>query len=312
MNQLQIYDAKNTFVNMFDDKKIDLLKNTICKGSSNDELELFLHACQRTGLDPFMKQIYAVKRWDNNLKRDSMTIQTAIDGYRLIAERTGKYSPGREPTYQYDDKGNIISSTAYIKKQTADGTWHEVAATAFFNEYCQKTKEGRPTKFWMQLGHAMIAKCAEALALRKAFPGDLSGIYTKEEMQQADIEVGETNLDNKKVETIQITSQPQQKHIVHSHEMIENTSKDSSDQFADAGNMIQTISEDEWRSLKILVNKCSTKFQENIWNKLESEGIFDDNFREMSKDLYMQILLACEGHLMKMKKKEKENENNQA
>ncbi len=183
-----IYDQKQVVsCPVFDDKKLELMKSTICKGASDDEFELFLHACQRTGLDPFMKQIYAVFRWDDKAKKNVMQIQTAIDGYRLIAERTGKYSPGREPTFTYNDKGCIISSTAYVKKQTADGTWHEVAATAFYHEYCQKTKQGEITRFWRNMAHTMTAKCAESLALRKAFPADLSGLYTKEEMMQADL-----------------------------------------------------------------------------------------------------------------------------
>jgi phage recombination protein Bet len=173
----------------FEQKQIDILKNTICKGVSNDEFEIFLMACKKTGLDPFMKQIHAVKRKSKNSNGEwveTMTIQTGIDGYRLIAERTGRYAPGKQPTYNYDDKGKITSATAYVKKQTTDGTWHEVAAEAFFKEYCPLTKEGKPTKFWNDMPHGQIAKCAEALALRKAFPAEMSGIYTQEEMAQAE------------------------------------------------------------------------------------------------------------------------------
>ena len=166
-------------------EKIELLKNTICKGSTNDEFQLFLMTCKRTGLDPFARQLHAVKRWDGSLKREVMTIQTGIDGYRLIAERTGCYAPGREPTYAYDKDGNLLSATAYVKKMTKDGTWHEIAATAYYAEYVQTTKDGNPTRFWKQMPHGQLSKCAEALALRKAFPQELSGIYTTEEMAQA-------------------------------------------------------------------------------------------------------------------------------
>lgn len=173
-------------VPVFDQKKVELLRNTICKGSSPEEFELFVMACTRTGLDPFMRQIHAVKRWDARLQRESMTIQTGIDGYRLIAERTGCYAPGPEPTYSHGDEGKLISSTAYVKKQTKDGTWHTVAATAFFDEYCQKDKSGKPTGMWRTMERNQLAKCAEALALRRAFPAEMSGIYTKEEMEQAE------------------------------------------------------------------------------------------------------------------------------
>ncbi len=167
------------------DSKIELLKRTICKGATDDELELFIHACKRTRLDPFMKQIHAVKRWDNGLKREVMSIQTGIDGYRLIAERTGKYVPGRENQYTYDAQGALVSATAFVKKQANDGSWHEISATVFWKEYVAVTKDGTPNMAWRTKGHIMLGKCAEASVLRKGFPADLSGIYTEDEMEQA-------------------------------------------------------------------------------------------------------------------------------
>jgi len=170
----------------FSPSHVELIKDMYFKGSSDQEFLMFVHVCKKTGLDPALRQIFPVKRWDSTLKKNTMTVQTGIDGYRLIAERTGRYAPGREPSYQYEN-GKIMSATAYVKKQTADGTWHEIAATAFFDEYVQRTKEGTPNQFWLKMGHNQLAKCAEALALRKAFPGDLSGIYTQEEMAQAEV-----------------------------------------------------------------------------------------------------------------------------
>ena len=131
-----------------------------------------------------MKQIYPVKRWDSREKKEVMSIQTSIDGFRIIAERTGKYSPGKEPIYVCNGD-RLVSCTAYVKKMTIDGTWHEVAATAFYDEYVQKTKEGKVTSFWDRMPRVMLAKCAESMALRKAFPAELSGMYTSDEMSQA-------------------------------------------------------------------------------------------------------------------------------
>lgn len=184
MNEVMVQE-KESYGIVFDNEKIKLLKDTICKGSTNEELQLFIHACKRCGLDPFMKQIHAVKRWDSNAHREVMSIQTGIDGYRLIAERTGRYVPGRETTYQYDSNGSLTSATAYIKKLAGDGSWHEVSATAFWSEYVASKKDGTPTNMWATKPHVMLGKCAEALVLRKAFPADLSGIYTAEEMEQA-------------------------------------------------------------------------------------------------------------------------------
>lgn len=158
----------------FDDNQIELIKNSICKNASHEELQFFLMACQRSGLDPFARQIYSVPR------AGQRTIQTGVDGFRLIADRTGKYTPGREPTFEYDKNGNLFSATSYVMKQTKDGTWHEVSANAHWSEY------NPSTPIWRKMPRLMLAKCAECLALRKAFPAEMSGIYAKEEMDQAD------------------------------------------------------------------------------------------------------------------------------
>lgn len=175
---------------MFSNEKRKLLKDTVCRGASDSEFELFLHVCIKTGLDPFMKQIYSIPRGGQR------TIQTSIDGFRLIAERTNRYAPGKEPSYVYNGEAQLISATATVKKMTADGTWHDVSATAFNSEY-----NGKNT-FWTKMPHLMLAKCAECLALRRAFPAEMSGVYTDEEMQQAakpdDIKVIE--VDPKKME----------------------------------------------------------------------------------------------------------------
>lgn len=177
----------------FSQKHIEILKNSICKDLSNEEFEVFLMACTKTQLDPFMRQIYAIKRKTKNSDGtwgEKMTIQTGVDGLRLIGERTGRYAPAQEPTFVYDNNGALISATAYIKKQTLDGTWHVISASAYMDEFCQtfvdkQTGQKRPTGLWTDKPRTMLAKCAESQALRKAFPAEMSGIYAKEEMMQA-------------------------------------------------------------------------------------------------------------------------------
>lgn len=220
----------------FDNRQMSLLRDTICKGATPDEFQMFAHVCKKTGLDPFMKQVFPVRRWDAKLRREVMTIQTSIDGYRLIADRTGRYAPGREPTFVERSDGTLLSATSYVKKQTADGTWHEVAATAYYEEYVQRftdksTGESKPTKFWADMPHSQTAKCAESLALRKAFPAEMSGIYTKEEMQQA--------------ETVEVSSAavaPQLAAVVP----------------------IDRPSKQEEEELQELIKNCSAEFQQNV------------------------------------------------
>jgi len=128
-----------------DEKKLQLMKDTICKGSTDDEFQLFAYTCKRLGLDPFARQIFPVKRWDSTLRREVMSIQTGIDGYRLIADRTGRYAPGKDPEFIYDKNGKLAVAKAFVKKQTPDGVWHEVASSAHYDEYVAMKKDGTPT-----------------------------------------------------------------------------------------------------------------------------------------------------------------------
>jgi phage recombination protein Bet len=173
----------------FKPDQVELIKRQIAKNVTHDELSLFLYQCARTGLDPLSRQIYAISRqeWDNDkrCKVQKMSIQTGIDGLRLIADRTGRYSPGPDNEYEYEDK-RLIKATATVLKRTADGTWHPVRASAFYSEYAQFKQDGQPTKMWAEKPHIMLGKCAEALALRKAFPAEMSGIYTSDEMGQTE------------------------------------------------------------------------------------------------------------------------------
>jgi phage recombination protein Bet len=162
-------------------EQTQLIATTIAPGCSSDELRLFAYACQRTGLDPFSKQIYAIKRGGK------MTIQAGIDGLRAIAERTGELD-GSHTEWCGDDgqwadvwisaKPPAAAKTTIWRK----GSSHPFTGVARFADY--NAGQG----LWSKMPAAMIAKCSEALALRKAFPANLSGVYSTDEMEQVEVQ----------------------------------------------------------------------------------------------------------------------------
>lgn len=160
----------------FTSEQVDLIKRTVANSATNDELAIFLHQCQRTGLDPLAKQIHFVKR------SGKMAIQTAIDGYRLIADRTGKYAGNDDPTFSDEDAKGFPGKASVTVWKMVGGVRCPFTATARWDEYFPGEQQGF---MWKKMPHVMLGKCAEALALRKAFPQELSGVYTNEEMEQA-------------------------------------------------------------------------------------------------------------------------------
>jgi phage recombination protein Bet len=161
------------------DEQVELLKRTIAKGASHDELAMFLAQCQRTGLDPFSRQIYWIKRGNQG------STQVSIDGFRVIAERSGELD-GQDVAWCAADG---VWRDVWLEQETPaaarvlvyrKGCSHPFPGIAKWSEY----SAGGP--MWQKMPATMLAKCAEALALRKAFPHQLSGLYTPDEMGQAE------------------------------------------------------------------------------------------------------------------------------
>jgi len=162
-----------TYNNITPDQ-VTLIKSQIAVGATDDELKLFLHVADKSGLDPLSRQIYFIKR------SGKMTIQTGIDGFRAVADRTGQYIGSSDAVFE-ETNNSPIKATVTVNK-VVQGVIGNFTATARWSEYYPGKSQGF---MWDKMPHTMLGKCAEALALRKAFPSQLSGLYTGDEMAQA-------------------------------------------------------------------------------------------------------------------------------
>ncbi|MGI9449345.1 MAG: phage recombination protein Bet [Geminicoccaceae bacterium] len=193
--------------------QVALIKRTVARDCNNDEFDLFVEVCKRVGLDPFRRQIHALVFNKNNLEKRQMAIVTGIGGYRAIAARNGDYRPDeKRPEIEYQEELKdpatnplgIAYAVVTVNKKDADG-WHPVSGIAYWEEYApvkeewaydQDAGKRQPTgKFeldrksaWWKMPKIMIAKCAEAQALQKGWPEDLSGLYAEEEMHRATVQ----------------------------------------------------------------------------------------------------------------------------
>lgn len=190
------------------DAQLSALKQLGLSNAGNGDLAFFFHQAQRTGLDPFARQIYMIERGGR------YGIQTSIDGLRIVAQRSGQYAGQTTPYWCGEDgiwRDVWLAKTPPLAAKIGvyrvgfnEPTW----AVARFDSYCPLARDGKPMGLWGKMPDVMLAKCAEALALRKAFPLDLSGIYTDDEMSQADVVVVEEKPKPQKIELKAVESSP--------------------------------------------------------------------------------------------------------
>lgn len=182
--------------------QIALLKRTVAQGATDDELMLFLNICRGAQLNPFLHQAHFVPFWDSKADEERRAVIVGIDGFRAIAESTGAYAGNDDPIFEGEEdvevevwegkgSGRKVTGKRKVvvpKKATVSvykivaGERYAFTATARWSEYYPGSKKGT---MWHKMPYLMLGKVAEALALRKAFPKLLSGMYAQEEMDQA-------------------------------------------------------------------------------------------------------------------------------
>lgn len=172
--------------------EVELLKRTVAKGVSDDEFALFLWVCKKHKLDPLARQVHAVQRFVQKHHQDEkgiwisgyqMVIQIGIDGYRALAGRDHHDFGGcDEPEFVFDEGNKRIPVLARIRLWKK-GLEHPIVGVAYWDEYAPRDLTKAEAFMWSKMPKHMLAKCAEALALRKGYP-ELADIYTNEEMSQ--------------------------------------------------------------------------------------------------------------------------------
>ena len=167
---------------VFSPDQEQMIRDSFANGATKQEFEMLITIAKTRRLNPILRQIHFVKRWDYQKQREVWSTQVSIDGLRAVAQRTGLYDGQDEPEFEYNGKELRSAKVRVYRKD-----WNRPAVgVALFDEYAQRKKDGQLTQFWREKPHIMLAKCAEALAMRKAFPEDLSGLYTPEEMPEVE------------------------------------------------------------------------------------------------------------------------------
>lgn len=195
------------------------LKQIGVQDASNGDLAVFLNFAQRTGLDPFARQIYMIGRKSQGATK--WTIQASIDGLRIVAERSGDYAGQTSPEFCGEDgvwrdtwtskQPPVAARVGVLRHKFTEPLY----AVAYYDEYVQ-TLNGQPSQMWREKPRLMLTKCAEALALRKAFPNDLAGLYTPDEMGS--------------VHTPEPATTTQSVPVVHEAELVDETPTDEANQ----------------------------------------------------------------------------------
>ena len=173
----------------WDSEQLEIVRNSVAPGCSDDELVFFAKVCEHKGLDPFAGEIVAIPRWDSRAGRNVLVIQETVAGLRALAERSGLYNGQDPPAWCGPDARwvevwlDTKTAPAACKVAVYRKGWDRpTVGIARFSSYVQLDKQGNPTGLWKTGPDFMLWKCAEAAALKRAFKHAIAeaGISTRE------------------------------------------------------------------------------------------------------------------------------------
>jgi phage recombination protein Bet len=159
-----------------------IARNTVAKGLSDDEFAVYLYNCQRQNIHPLDGLLVPISRNDSESNSKRLTFVSTVDLLRSRAADTGDYAGNEDPVFEHLDGAKNPQSAAAIVTKFVHGEKCHFTATARWDEYYPG--DGKAGFMWRAKPHVMLGKCAEALALRKAFPKQLAGLYVAEELEK--------------------------------------------------------------------------------------------------------------------------------
>lgn len=177
----------------FTDDQRKMIRETYAAGTDDSTFAVLMEIARLRRLNPITGQCHFVSRPHNFGTDDSprwgkkWSVQVAIDGFRAKAEEHPAYDGQSEKVFTYSTDGRqLISCRVEVYRKDRK---HPFVATCYYDEYVQTKKNGEPVKMWLTKRHIMLGKCTEAAALRMAFPDELGGLYTEDEMPPEEKEI---------------------------------------------------------------------------------------------------------------------------
>lgn len=147
-------------------------------------IEGFLRYCNETGLSALKKQARLMERWSAKDQGTYWSIEPSLDGYRTIAERSGKYAGSDAPVFEGKINGKIPERCTVTVWKIVQATRCAFTGTAYWQDYFQKSDKSR-AEFYETRPHIALARDAEVIALKKAWPGLGGGSIVEDPDQES-------------------------------------------------------------------------------------------------------------------------------